>query len=139
MGFHANAQPDLRRPGQLVVEQRHAFRAFGQYLVAMPIGLLHHGENLADEIIANPIVKQVAHGVDKNSAGLAPAQRNVQGIGMDGHVKAVAVLGHTGRVEALGHPLGVAMLAAGADLVAAGDGIPGGVRPLNFAGGHDAT
>ena len=138
VGFHADAEPDLGRPGEGFVEGEEALGAFGEYLVAVPVGLGHHGENLADEVVGDGVVEEVAHGVDEDGAGLAPAEGDVQGVGVGGDDgEAVAVFGHTGGVEAFGHPLGVAVLAAGADFVAAGDGVPGGVRPFNFGGGHN--
>ena len=46
-------------------------------------------------------------------------------------LKAGRVAGLAHRLQPVGHPLGIAVLAAGADLGAAGDRVPGHVGPLN--------
>ena len=82
------------------------------------------------------LVKQVAHGVDEDHAGLLPRERLGQPLGAQGQVEAVFE-GMAGRVsEALGQKLGVAVVAATGDLGAAGNGIPGPVGPFDL--GHDA-
>ena len=77
-----------------------------------------------------PVV-EVAHRVDEDGLGPLPAEREVEGIFVQGDVKAVAVVGVAHGLEAAGHALGVAMFAAGADLGTARDGVPSCLGPLD--------
>jgi len=51
---------------------------------------------------------------------------------VQGQIEPIRVVALTHGFQAAGHPLRVAMLASWADLVAPGDGIPGGAGPFDF-------
>jgi len=76
-------------------------------------------------------VEEIAHGVDKDHLRFFPAQRNFQGLRMQGQLEPVGVVGLAHGMQTLRHTLGIAMLAARADLGAARQGIPGGFGPLD--------
>lgn len=77
-------------------------------------------------------MKEITHGVDENHAWRSPAQRLVQPLRPQRQIKA-ALEGMSRRsAKPLGKTFRVAMVATGADLCAAGDRIPSGVRPLNI-------
>lgn len=72
-------------------------------------------------------MEEVAHRVDEDPAGLAPAIGFTQALRMQGEAKSLwEMLG-----EAFGDALGVAVLAPWAHLIAAGGGVPGRIRPLD--------
>ncbi len=77
-------------------------------------------------------MKQVAHGVDKNRARPFPLQRQIKSLRPQLEVEALFKRMTRHSSEPFSKGLGVAMLAAGADLGAACDGIPGGVGPLDI-------
>jgi len=76
--------------------------------------------------------KGVAHGVDEDGAGFFPAAGDVEGLRLEGEAEVVAVVRLAHGVESFGESFGVAVLAAGADFGAAGDGVPGGLGPFDF-------
>jgi hypothetical protein len=83
-------------------------------------------------------VKQVAHRIDENGAGLAPTQGEFQSIGMQRYVKSIAILGIAHPLETTGQPFRITPFATGTNFAAAGNRIPGSIRPFYFAAdGHD--
>src|SRR5437870_4546645 len=97
----------------------------------MPVGLLHHAEDLVDVGIRHRLVEEIAHAVDEDAAGLAPAEWEAQQIGLEGHREPSSVPRIAHRLETDGEPLCVTMLTAGADLGAPRHGVPGRIRPLD--------
>ena len=95
-------------------------------------GAGHDVEDFLDEIEGDVFMEEVAHGVDEDGAGFFPAEGDIKGVVVEGGAKAVTVVGLAHGVEASGESLGVAVLAAGADFGAAGDGVPGGLGPFDF-------
>ncbi len=77
-------------------------------------------------------MKEVAHGIDKNSARLSPAQRDLKGMFVKRHAEAVGVIRAASGFQTASHPFGIAVLAACADFGAAGDRIPGGFSPFDL-------
>jgi len=104
---------------------QEAAGAFGQDLEAVLGGAGHDVENFLDEIEGDIFMKEVAHGVDEDGARLFPAEGDIESLGLEGQAEAVAVVGLAHGAEAAGESFGVAVLAAGADFGAAGDGVPG--------------
>ena len=129
--FHGNALPDVGRPRQFVVELGQAFGAFGEDLVAMPVGLVHHVKDFFDETERHVPVVEVAHGVDEDGLGTFPAEREAEGVFVKGDLEAVTVMRVADSLEAVGHALGVAMLAARADLGAPRHGVPSCFGPFD--------
>jgi len=83
-------------------------------------------------------MEQVAHGIDENRLRFFPGERQTECFLMGSEGEAVAVVFLAHGLEAVGHSLCVAVFAAGADFCAAGDRVPGGFGPFDFAlYGHD--
>ena len=93
------------------------------------------GYNVEDpgyKIERDIFVKEIAHGVDENGAGLFPIERYLQSMRVQGELEAVGIVGAAHRLEAAREAFGVAVFAAGTDLRAAGDGVPSGLSPFNL-------
>ena len=134
--FDGDAHPDVVGPGQRGGELGEPLGALGEHLVAVLVRRLHHLEDLVDVVVGHVLVEEVAHGVDEDGARLRPAERLVEALGAQLQLEA-ALVGVAGdAAEALGEGFGVAVGAAGADLGAARDGVPGGVGPLDLRALH---
>jgi hypothetical protein len=92
---------------------------------------VHDRENLLDEFEWHILVKEIAHRIDKNEARRFPPKRNRQGLRLQRKPETVDVLRLTHCLEPERHPFGVAELAAGADLCAAGNRVPRCLGPFN--------
>ena len=77
-------------------------------------------------------MKKIAHRIDKDRAGLLPAQRYFESMGMKCYFEAVGVVGTSGSFQTQGHAFGIAVFTAPADFRAAGHGIPGGFSPFDL-------
>ena len=53
---------------------RQSLGAFGEHLKAVPMRLLHHGEDTLNEIDWHILMKEIAHGIDEDRLRLLPAQ-----------------------------------------------------------------
>ncbi len=104
--------------------------------------LSHPPEHFLLEIKRHPGVEQVAHRVHEDPPACPPLPRNVQRTRVELHAEAGSAGARitVGLVLRRPHPLQpasklqrVAVVAARADLVAAGGGIPGSFRPLDRA------
>ena len=77
--FNGNAEPDVRRGEARAVPRRedicHKRAAFGQHLKRVPVRLFHGVKDQVDKRPRHFLLKQVAHGIDEDTAGLTPAQR----------------------------------------------------------------
>ena len=80
----AYTEPDVplaRKVGQVLAHERlHTFGAFGQNLVDMPIGDPHHVEDDFDIVDGDILLKEVAHGVDKDLSWSSPFERIQQSL-----------------------------------------------------------
>jgi hypothetical protein len=77
-------------------------------------------------------MKQIAHRVHENGPGTAPCHGEAQRMGVTSHTEAVTVVWLAHRLKPPGHPLGIAVSAAGTDLRAAGNRVPGRPRPFDL-------
>jgi hypothetical protein len=77
-------------------------------------------------------VKNVAHGIDKDMAGLLPAQRQGYKVFMKSDFEAILIFLLPYPLESMRHALRITMGTADADSVAPRDRIPGGTGPFNF-------
>ena len=83
----------------------------------MPVGVAHDVETcLTMNSSGNIFVKQVTHRIHENGLGLLPSKRQFQHVLLQGELKPVGVIRLAHGLQALRHPLGVAVLAARADL-----------------------
>ena len=85
-----------------------------------------------DVVVGNVLVEQVAHRVDEDHLRRAPPQRLRELLRDEPQIEALLVRMAWHAAEPLGERLGVAVLAAGADLRAAADRVPRRVGPLDF-------
>lgn len=138
-----DAHPDVRGqggprgggPGAQV--GAHPAWAFGEDLEDVLVGAGHDVEDAVEVGVVDVGVEQVAGGVHEHAPRTSPPQWLVEAFGSQGHGEPVGV--GRGAGEAVRDGLGVAVVAAGADLVAAGDGVPGGIGPGDAAAiTHDA-
>ena len=133
--FDADAPPDVGLLGcefQLGIEQgAEAFGALGEDLIGVPVCFGHDGGDVHDVIVGDEIVEEVAHGIDENHFGLAPAERLGEFFGNEARIEALFVGMAFDAAESFGKGFGVAVFAAGADFGAATDRVPGRVGPLD--------
>lgn len=133
--FDRYPTPDMLRGALLPIPAPevgpHQGTALGEDLEDMPVCRLHCAEHLVNEGRWHLLVEEVAHGVDEDQARHAPRERLVEAFGARRQVEPLlkGVAGQT--AEAFGKSFGVAMVTAARDLGTPGDGIPGGVCPLN--------
>ena len=126
--FSADTEPHIGQQWQLLFRQRaHAARTLGEDLEGVLRSLTHGVPDLFDEVVGDLVVEHVAHRVDEHAARRAPMERLVQAFRMQRDREPVGK-----RLVVLqGDAFCVAVVAAGRDFVAAGDGIPGLVGPFD--------
>src|SRR5262249_44804875 len=124
-----NPEPDVRRCRPVSVpivdeflQQRAALR---EDLIDVPVGALHGVEDLGDMRFRHRLMEKIAHRVDEYHPGLFPIERLREALGPDGEIEAVLERMTRDTAEAFGKTGGVAVIASGADLGAAGDRVPG--------------
>ena len=91
----------------------------------------HDRKNAVNEDIGYRFMESVTHAVHKHTARLAPMEGLVQPLGMERYLE--------GAAEPFGERLSVAVGAAGRDLGAAGDGVPGVRSPRDVRLTHSAA
>ena len=104
----------------------------------MPVGAFHRVEHGIDEAARHLLVEQVAHRIDEDHARPTPGKRLAQPLRPKREVEAALerMAGHSAKP--LGEALGIATIAAGADLAAPGYRIPSRIRPFDRCViGHD--
>src|SRR6266446_4910613 len=118
-------------PVALPKKVAHEGRAFREYLKSVPRCAFHRIEDAIDKFLGNVLVEKIAHGIHEDHARRAPAEWLFQPLRAQGQIEARLewVTGCTAKP--LREALGIAVIASGADLRAAGDGIPGRVSPLD--------
>ncbi len=104
----------------------------------MPVRFGHDGKNILDKRYRHIVVKEIAHGIDEDDARSLPAQRLIERFGMESQAETISILIETHRLEPQRHAFGVAMRAAGTDLIATGERIPGGFSPLDTGARHSS-
>ena len=114
-------------------ETAHQGAALGEHLVDVPIGAFHGVEYALDVLRGNVLVEEIAHRVDEDELRTPPVCGLFEAVGAKGQIKAGLERVPLDASEALGKALGIAMVATGADLCAAGNGVPGAVGPLDSA------
>jgi len=92
---------------------------------------VHDIEYALDVVEWEILMEHITHGIDENGAGLFPMKGDIEHVRLGREFEAVGVLRGTHCPQARGHAFGVTMFAAGADLGAAGDGIPCCFGPFN--------
>jgi hypothetical protein len=73
--LNGNPGPDVGRPRQRGRQACQAYGSLGQYLENMPVRSRHDIKNAAYEFVGDLMVKQIGHGIDKDSTGFSPPQR----------------------------------------------------------------
>src|ERR1035438_3179730 len=97
----------------------------------MPGSLPHHVEDSQDELFGTVFVEQIAHRVHEHHPWFLPPQRCFQHVFVERELETISVVGLAHCLKTEGHSLGVAVLAAGTDLGAAGQSIPSRLGPLD--------
>src|ERR1700710_621474 len=98
------------------------------------ICLCHDRKDSTDVLVGNPLVKQVAHGVDEDDPRLLPLEWVIKPTRPELQVETLLISIPFDAAPPLGEGLGVAMSTARGDLVAARDRVPRRFCPLNAAG-----
>ena len=112
----------------LLPRQSGPARPLGEHLKRVPGRAVHHVEYGLDETGRRRLVKQIGHGVDEYEARFLPSQGFIERGLVGGEGEPVLVLLDSHTLEPFRHSLGVAVLASGADLRAAGHRVPGSSR-----------
>lgn len=115
----------------VVHEVAHARASLRQHLVDVPVRRLHGVEHPLDVFPRHVLVKEVAHGVDEDEARATPALRLLHARRAKGEVEPLLVGMSDDAPEPLREPLGIAVVAPGAELGAARHRVPGALRPLD--------
>lgn len=97
----------------------------------MPVRAVHDIEDALDVVGRNLFMEKIAHRVDEDSFGALPVEWQFQHLRLQCELKSVPVVGLPHRLQALRKALGIAMLAAGAYLGAAGDRVPRCIGPFD--------
>ena len=97
----------------------------------MPVGQFHNLENALNIGKRNFSVEQIAHAVDENGLRVFPSQRQFQHVFLERQFETGGVVALPHCLQSLREALRVAVLAAGADFRAAGNGIPRELGPFN--------
>src|SRR5947207_2212319 len=97
----------------------------------MPVRLLHDFGNLNYVLSRNTLVEQVAHAVDKHHPRPAPTQGLTEFFRHQPQVETLFIRMSRHISESFRERFGVTMSASRADLGAAANRIPGGIRPFN--------
>ena len=113
-------------------ELLEAVGAFGEDLVGVPVGPKHDGGDGRDVLVGHGVLEEIAHAVDEHRARGWPLEWFEELSWDEPWVKAVLVGVAWHVAEAFGEGFCVAVFASGADLHAATNGVPGGVRPFDF-------
>lgn len=129
--FDARAQPDIRRPNQSGVEFYDAGRALREHLKRVLERLIHDAEHRLNEAGGDGFMEQVAHRVHEHEPRGFPPERFFQYGLVKGAIEPVPVFVNPHCLEPGGHALGVAMLAAVADLRAARHRVPRSLGPFD--------
>src|SRR5713226_915097 len=114
-----------------IEQPAQAFGALGKDLIGVPVGGDHDFSGSSDVFLRHVFMEEVAHGIDKNHLGSAPAKRLSELLRHQSQIESLFVGMAFNPAEAFRESLRVAMLAAVADLGAAAHGVPGCVGPLN--------
>jgi hypothetical protein len=109
----------------------HATWALRKHLELVPRRRAHDIEDLIYELGWHGAVEEIAHAVDEDPPRALPLEREAKGLWMQRNPETIAVALGSHSLKAKREPLRVAVLAAGRDFGTSGDGIPGGVSPLN--------
>lgn len=118
---------------QFGIEQgAKAFGTLREDLIGVPVCFGHDLGDVDDITVVDEVMEEVAHGVDENHFGLAPAERFREFFGNEARIEALFVGMAFDAAETLGKSFGVAVFAAGTDFGAAADRIPGCVSPFDF-------
>ena len=105
---------------------RHALRPLGQDLVVMARGFTHDFPDVKNEVVTDPLMEQVAHGIDENLSRFAPTIGNSECVTIFAHdpvpdrastslPSEASIFVDVHGLEALGHFHGIAIRAASRD------------------------
>src|SRR6266536_3796544 len=108
-----------------------ALRALGKDLEGVLRTLAHDRERALDEFERDLVLEKVAHRIDEDHARLRPSLRGIEKICMKRRRETRGVTRAPHRVQSFRHALRVAVLAALADLAAAGYRVPRHLGPLD--------
>src|SRR5262249_35622081 len=128
-----DALPDVWRPRQLACEPGQSRTSLREYLEDVPVCAGHHVKDVMDILCRHRFMEQIAHAIYENALRSTPAEGEAELIRMKSQCETITVPGVAHRAQPNGQALRVAVLAARADLRAAGHRIPGGVGPFDPA------
>ncbi len=126
--LYAGSQPDIRQnfTNLGINKFGHALRSLGQDLVVMARGFTHDFPDVKNEVVTDPLMEQVAHGIDENLSRFAPAIGNSECVTIFAHdpvpdrastslPSEASIFLDVHGLEALGHFHGIAIRAASRD------------------------
>ena len=97
----------------------------------MPLCLDHDSANRLDIVVRYAVLEKVAHGIHKHEFRRPPGKGFGQLLGNQAQVEPLLIRMTLDPAKALRKRFGIAVLAAGTDLGAAANGIPGCVGPFD--------
>lgn len=134
--LHAHAHPDVLAPGEISAQFCQAFGPFRENLENQVRIVVHHSENLLDELQADILVEQIAHRVHENHRGFVPRVGNGERRLVLTELETVLVFFDPHRLQTPRHDLRVAEFAPCGNLVAARGRIPREFGPFDGAACH---
>lgn len=130
--FHTHAHPHIRRPVEFAIERCESIGALGEHLKAVPVRAAHDVEDALDVLDRHIFVEEIAHRVDEDAAGSAPANGVAQLFGNESKIETELKGVALHAAEPLRKRLGVAVHTARTHLGAPAHRIPGGVGPFDL-------
>src|SRR5580704_16179748 len=134
--LQAHSPPDVRegrRESKAGVKKvSHSKRSLGQHLKCVLVGVLHYFCYFDDVRVGDMLVKEVAHGVDKNSLGPPPSQGFFELLRNESRIEATLVRVARNATEPLRKYRSVTMCAARTYLRASSNRIPRCIGPFDF-------
>jgi hypothetical protein len=80
--FHRDPHPDVVGPMNIRRDLRQAMASLGEDLECVLGALIHDVEDPFDEGTGDVLVKQVAHGIDKDNSRAAPLHWDIKNVKM---------------------------------------------------------
>ena len=133
--LHGDPHPDVvgngLHLGASAMPEDQAISALGENLENVLGRAAHDVEDAIDVLHGDLLMEEVAHAVNEDALGGAPAERELELIGVERDRETVAVAWIPHRLEPSGEALGIAEFAARRDLGAARNRVPRGIGPFN--------
>lgn len=129
--LYTRTDPDVWRPPERCCHLLDPDWSLRQHLERVLTAGIHDAKDTLNELCRNVRMEEVTHGVHEYQARPAPVHGEVDQIVVERNSETSRIPGLPHRLKPTRKSFGVAVLAPTADLRAAGDRVPGCVRPFD--------